>query len=409
MSDAERTPRVPTVGDDPRNGSDAPDPQGKTWFRDLDEAVIESDRCIQCGTCVAACPSDSIGIDSMEEKPTLVRMCTGCSRCWDFCPRSGMRYERLLELEARDRPDDIGGTYAARATDAEIGSAGQDGGTVTALLAELLEAGVIDGAIVAAESDDQPLKGEAALATSREELLATAGSSYNQIMQLGHLADLAAEVDDPDPDLALVGTPCVIQGAAALERYEWDDEAAPIALTVALMCTRSFAYDRLSALLREEGVDLDGIDRLDVGEGVLYGLADDGSVRFEKPVDAFDAAALAGCSECTDFVGGAADISVGNVGSDDGYTTVVVRSERGAQAWEHGADALETTALDETEALDKLAGWNRSQAEASIPRELDPEGSLSISYEAHREAYDDTDREPRPLNPARVYQYEESC
>jgi ferredoxin len=35
---------------------------GKVWFWELAAAVIDADRCVQCGACVAACPTDSIGI-----------------------------------------------------------------------------------------------------------------------------------------------------------------------------------------------------------------------------------------------------------------------------------------------------------------------------------------------------------
>ncbi|MFB6165144.1 MAG: ATP-binding protein, partial [Haloarculaceae archaeon] len=77
--------------------NDIETPDEKTWFMKLDEAVIQDDRCIQCGTCVAACPSDSIGIGD-DGLPELVKMCTGCSMCWDFCPRGGMRYERQWKI-----------------------------------------------------------------------------------------------------------------------------------------------------------------------------------------------------------------------------------------------------------------------------------------------------------------------
>lgn len=408
MSTPTPTPRIPNVGDDPREHSDVTEPEGKTWFRDLDEAVIEADRCIQCGTCVAACPSDSIGVDDLEDRPTLVSMCTGCSRCWDFCPRSGMRYERLLQLETDDRSTTTA-TYAARAHSDDTRTAGQDGGAVTAMVGALIEQGVIDGALVASESDDEPLKGEAYLATTREELVATAGSSYNQTMQLGHLADRIDDAGLDDPDIAVVGTPCVIQGAAALERYEWDDEAASIALTVALMCTRNFEYDRLRTLLEAQDVDLEAVDHLDVNDGMLYAVDEAGATLVEEPVETFDAAALDGCAECADFVGQAADISAGNIGSDEGYTTVVVRSSRGVAAWEAAADALDTVALDETQALDRIANWNQRRAQETVPRAFDPDGDLSITYEEHREAFDETDRSPQPLNSARVYQYEEWC
>jgi coenzyme F420 hydrogenase subunit beta len=408
MAKSNPTPRVPTVGDDPREQSDVPEPQGKTWFRDLDEAVIEADRCIQCGTCVAACPSDSIGVDDLEDRPTLVSMCTGCSRCWDFCPRSGLRYERLIQLEEAKQSAPVD-TYAVRANATRVQSVAQDGGAVTELLATLLERDVLDGALVATESDDAPMKGEAYLATTREELISNAGSSYNQTMQLGQLANLIDDAGLHDPDIAVVGTPCVVQGATALERYEWDGEVASIALTVALMCTRNFEYERLRTLLETHDVDLQAVDRLDVSDGVLHAIGENGTVLLEESVEAFDAAALDGCAECADFIGATADISAGSIGSEDGYTTIIVRSERGRDAWEASVDNLNAIGLNDTTALDRLADWNRRRATEILPREFDPDGSLSITYEDHRVTFDETERAPQPLNPARVYQYEEWC
>ena len=42
-------------------------------------------------------------------------------------------------------------------------------------------------------------------------------------------------------------------------------------------------------------------------------------------------------------------------------------------------------------------------------RDIDPDGDLTIGYEDHRENYAGTDREPRPHNPVRAYQYERWC
>src|SRR3712207_8414688 len=80
--------------------NDIEEAAGKVWFWDLEQAVIDADRCVQCGVCVAACPTDSIGIGD-DDLPELVKMCTGCSLCWDFCPRGGRSEEHTSELQSR--------------------------------------------------------------------------------------------------------------------------------------------------------------------------------------------------------------------------------------------------------------------------------------------------------------------
>jgi len=413
-------PRTPDVGDDPREATrDVDAPANKVWFRDLDEAVIEAERCVQCGTCLAACPSDSIGIADSDDRPTLVKMCTGCSRCWDSCPRAGLRYERLSALESDPGP---GGTELGPVRDAYAASAAepvdgcQHGGVVTTLLARLLDAGEIDGAVLATEAADAPGKATATLATTPAAVRETAGSLFTQPLQLDALSDLLAGADLPtDPDLALVGTPCVIEGVAALQRspYRSDrfSEARPlehVELTVSLMCTQAFDYDRLGHVLASEfDRDLGGIEGIDlVGNGVRI-RTDDGDER--ASVDEVDGAVLDGCLECGDFSGRTADIAVGAIGSERDESTVLVRTERGEGAWEAAARAVEARPLTDRSPIEQLAAWNRRRAIDALEREFDPEGSIQVPYADHREAYDGTDREPVPFNPARVHQYEEWC
>jgi coenzyme F420 hydrogenase subunit beta len=77
--------------------NDIETPAGKTWFVELHEAVIDAGRCIPCGTCVTSRPADSIGVGE-DGLPELLEMCTGCSLCWDFCPRGGLRDERQWKI-----------------------------------------------------------------------------------------------------------------------------------------------------------------------------------------------------------------------------------------------------------------------------------------------------------------------
>ena len=99
--------------------NDIDEAPGKVWFWDLEKAVIDADRCVQCGVCVAACPTDSIGIGE-DDLPELVKMCTGCSLCWDFCPRGGLQYESTWKITGGPTGESIEGigrveeSYTAR-------------------------------------------------------------------------------------------------------------------------------------------------------------------------------------------------------------------------------------------------------------------------------------------------------
>lgn len=140
---------------------------------------------------------------------------------------------RAGDCRGRRNREGSASAYAVRAADGQTQAAGQDGGAVTALLGELLAASELDGAVVARERDDEPLRGEAVLARRRDELRENAGSVFTQSMQLGELDRLVAESSLEEPDLALVGTPCVIQGASALQSFGRPGEREEIALTVA--------------------------------------------------------------------------------------------------------------------------------------------------------------------------------
>src|SRR5687768_16400958 len=107
--------------------NDIEEAPGKLWFWELEQAVIDADRCVQCGACIAACPSDSIGIGA-DGLPKLVKMCTGCSLCWDFCPRGGMRHEATWSLPVAGASGDRGtGGGTAASTSAGEASVGSDG------------------------------------------------------------------------------------------------------------------------------------------------------------------------------------------------------------------------------------------------------------------------------------------
>ncbi len=390
--------------------SGVPELSGKIWFHRTAAAVIEPGRCVGCAGCIAACPSGSIGIDD-DGRPTLVRMCTGCSSCWDFCPLAGLRTERLhvLSLDGGQEPaEGLGPVRAAyRARARQRAATAQDGGVVTALLAALLERGLLDGALLSRRLD--AFRGESILTTSPEEVRACAGSVYDQSLPLALLTD-------PLPEgvrrLALVGTPCQVTAFRALERFPWGRRPAAtgsVGLTIALFCTRSFDPVRLRSLLRRRGVDPRQVARIDVREGVLFAESGDGLVLARAPVAELEAAGLRGCDECADFAGVAADLAVGSRGSPDGQTTVLVRTARGEEAWEAVRDVLDWEPLDDLGPVALAARRNRRRALRHLRRTYAPEGPLWVGYREHLDAYAGTDRASVAPPPHRSHHYRLSC
>lgn len=399
---------------------------GKTWFWELEAGVIDADRCIQCGTCVAVCPSDSIGVGE-SGLPVLVKMCTGCSLCWDFCPRGGLRYEAGWpepepvgpEAAVPDDPDDPDAAILPADEDRIVGGRGeglgpvsaaysarvatplphvQDGGVVSSLLVAALDTGFLDGAILARPSRTEPWKGVPFLARSAAEVLECGGSFYNQTMGLGHL-DLKGYDLPPEPRLAVVGTPCEIQGLRAMQNVPWwhgSHRVDTVVLAIALLCTKSFDYQglMLRELRDERGLDLDAIGRVDVLHGKLIVEDHQGQELVREPIKNFHGAALKGCDECADFLGRGADISVGSVGSPDGWSSVLVRTTVGARAFDLARPSLEIAGLQRQEALEKLDSYDRKVALQSLRRDFDPEGPLFWSYQEHVEAYEGSDRAP---------------
>ena len=426
--------------------SGMPELPDKIWFHKTAAAVIDATRCVGCGGCIAACPSHSIGVGE-DGAPTLVKMCTGCSACWDYCPMAGLRVERLVELSSdvamapgtRTTPSatlsaasvvirsgycaplnltpysadglnasnlgPVRAAYSARAVRKASGA--QDGGVVTGLLTALIEAGEIDGAIVSRGVD--AFHNTTFLATTVEEIEASAGSVYHQSHPLSILSE-------PLPDgvrrLAFVGTPCQVSVLRALQKYPWPNRvttAAAVVVTVALFCTRSFDPNRLEDEIAERGVDTTSVARLDIREGELLARDKNAVDLLREPVKAFRAASLVGCDECFDFTGLSADIAVGNLASEPGRSTVLVRSEAGEKAIATSALALAMESLVDLELVSQTAALNKKRAARTSARGLDPDGPLWISYTEHLAAYTGTERAPKSPPAHRSYHFDVSC
>ena len=387
-----------------------PELSDKIWFHRTAGAVIDAQRCVGCGGCIAACPSRSISVGE-DGHPTLTRMCTGCSACWDYCPLAGLRVERLTGQTPHPAPGvdiSIGAVLAAHSGVAlRPAPTAQDGGVITALLAALIDAKEVDGAILSRRID--AFHGETILATSAEAVRQAAGSVYNQ----SHPLALLNESLPPGVTrIAFVGTPCQISVLRMLQRFPWKNResiANAVVLTISLLCTRSFDPVALQETVAKAGVSTSEVERIDIRDGQLRAYGDSGTELLAKPVREFHEATLQGCAECADFTGISADLAVGNLGSTPGRSTVLVRTEAGRRALADGAAALELEPLANLDSIMRTAQRERRLAERSIARDFEPEAPLWVSYSEHVNAYLGTTRTPVAPPVHRSQHYDVTC
>lgn len=102
---------------------------------------------------------------------------------------------------------------------------------------------------------------------------------------------------------------------------------------IGLFCYEAFDYEKLKEeTKRLLGVDLDKAEKTQIQKGKF--IVQIGGQEKACRVKELDNAIEKGCPFCSDFTGLFADVSVGSVGSESGFSTVLVRSERGVKLCE---------------------------------------------------------------------------
>ncbi len=323
----------------------------KTSWPDLYERVVQTGLCAGCGACVMACPRDVLGYDQANYRPVNLEPTTsadqcahgirGCDICTRACPRLGAwELDGELALHGRThQPDEVygiaQGIWLARATHPEVLAAGQDGGLVSALLIWGLESGRIEGALCSRRSAARQWDAEPFLATTPAEVLQAAGSRYTY--SANPLAMREAERRGLRR-LALVGTGCQAAINGTLQARGVNKYARRIQLTIGLLCSKTFQYQGLRQVIEEHGVSLADVAKLDIKGKLLVWRRSTGE-RVDIPLRELRAFTRQGCLLCPDFAASLADLSVGGLGQQDGWTLTIVRTQRGADWLRGAADA----------------------------------------------------------------------
>ncbi|MFX1237336.1 MAG: Coenzyme F420 hydrogenase/dehydrogenase, beta subunit C-terminal domain [Promethearchaeota archaeon] len=345
----------------------------------LMKEIVRTGICTQCGTCAAVCPV--LEWDYALGQPKLTGKCTGCGICYNQCPRTITDPIELMGefktgyVANTDIPDVIGG---------------QDGGTVVSILCYLFDEHLIDAAIVTMKNPDKPWYPIAQIATSKEDVLKSAGSVYAHSQTVEALME-AIRADYRS--IAFVGTPCNIDAVdkmmnspAGMLKYFMRAHI----LKIGLFCMDSFSPETLYAKFENDGIDIAKIVKMDINKGKFHLYEDLNG----DPVKSYTIASLqkyksSSCNFCTDFTAENADISVGSVGSGPNKNTVFARTGLGTEIIEDAAkkgylkiepfNAINLNAVLFLAKLKKVTQYNIQKRKVFIVKNGDDFGETGVA------------------------------
>jgi coenzyme F420 hydrogenase subunit beta len=132
--------------------------------------------------------------------------------------------------------------------------------------------------------------------------------------------------------VAMVGTPCQIHTIRKMQVLRIIPSDV-IKYSFGLFCMENFSFDdiQLKHLEKRYGFDLAQVSKVNVKEDFFIYLKNGRVIHI--PFAEIDSIARPACLVCPDFSAEFSDLSFGGLGSPDGYTTVLIRSERGKMVY----------------------------------------------------------------------------
>ena len=307
----------------------------KKDFGYLVREVIDKGKCTLCGGCVATCRLLDYGylnVDFSEERPVISegQQCPpDCGYCYYQCPR----------VEKPELKQGLEEMYEVVTKDEEIKAICQDGGAVTSLLAYALDEGIVEGCITVALGD-KDWKPEVRVAMDRSSLIKAAGTKYTPAATLTGVADAILNYDLWS--VALVGTPCQMSSYERMltvgrDTHNAHNFSSHIRLRIGLFCLGSYTYEKLITdfLAAKHGININEITKMQISENVLHVYAGaEAEELLSAELSEIEDYKRAGCRVCEDFAALFSDISVGNNGTPEGRSSVIVRTDFGKDVFE---------------------------------------------------------------------------
>ena len=316
----------------------------KKGWQELDSEIIKTGKCVYCGACGAFCAN--IKFDTLKEIPIEDGSCKDSNTCRDdfgicynLCPKTGLDQIPLYLLDkwvfGKDK-DKILGHYidiiSVKITDQAKQYLPIEAGPITALLYIAMEEGLIDCSIIT--DKDEKFLPFPILARSQKEIFKGIGYKPSQSPTLSVVGDA---INKEFTDIAVVGTPCQIQSLRKLQNHPiFDFEAHDlITLTIGTFCFGTFYNQLLTQCLNEYNINNDEIVKIDTVKDKFKLKVHTKSNIQEIPLNyIYDKSIRNACFSCSDYSSSFADISVGNVGSENNWNTMILRTKRGKEIFD---------------------------------------------------------------------------
>ena len=331
-------------------------------FERLKEEIIDTNRCSYCGACLSFCEHLEPGSDApvIKEDCSLdkegVLKCSTNGTCYEICPMTETDVEALeqLFLDSGDVRDEHLGIYKTlRAGKTAID--GQDGGIVTSLLVAGMEKELFDCAIVAKRVDSYNAAPE--IAEDREAIISAKGTKY---VSCPMVAKIGEAVKGGKRRIGIVGTPCEIRAVRKIQAVLLKEIPQVKITTIGLFCFESFYHDKIASKLKELfGIDLSAASKMQITKGKCVVTVE--GEQYTTKIANLEEGVRDCCHYCDDLTARLADISVGSVGSAEGYCTIIVRSEQGKKL----LDLIEISSGDvDEEELSKIVRVKKAKVRA---------------------------------------------
>jgi len=295
--------------------------------------------CCGCGLCVSICPVNAIEYldDTFKINEDL---CFECGLCFACCPRSF--FPKSLKNKIEDNDSEVKfldqlnyyrEICTAQTNDDNIKEVAQDGGIVTTLLKTAFQEKLIDSVLTVGVTD-KPHKPLPLYIENENDLLQTAGTKYANCpsFKIMHQSKSYNRI-------AVVGTPCMMQALKKISFYPMNEPYYDnIQFKIGLFCMESFDYNQIVELLENEFQKFPNeVKKMDIDKGKFYLFNKDGN-SLNIPLKKIKKYGRLGCFFCGDLTAEHADISVGSIGSDSGWSTVIIRTKKGAELFQKAVD-----------------------------------------------------------------------